>query len=96
MRVGLKGSRRFKSSSLQQPGRFLRRSPEPRRRFPRSRRWCTLSSTAANGEAGRAEAYDKSVKQTYEGKDLQGLVDLGREQGYLTFDTKSTVSYPVK
>src|SRR5579884_3021291 len=22
----------------------------------------------------------------YEGKDLQGLVDLGREQGYLTFD----------
>jgi RNA polymerase primary sigma factor len=26
------------------------------------------------------------VKQKYEGKDLQGLVDLGREQGYLTFD----------
>src|SRR3984885_2081345 len=24
--------------------------------------------------------------QKYEGKDLQGLVDLGREQGYLTFD----------
>src|SRR6185437_9029755 len=27
-----------------------------------------------------------SMKQKYEGKDLQGLVDLGREQGYLTFD----------
>src|SRR5579871_6838275 len=26
------------------------------------------------------------MKQKYEGKDLQGLVDLGREQGYLTFD----------
>jgi RNA polymerase primary sigma factor len=26
------------------------------------------------------------VKPKYEGKDLQGLVDLGREQGYLTFD----------
>jgi RNA polymerase primary sigma factor len=29
---------------------------------------------------------EKSMKQKYEGKDLQGLVDLGREQGYLTFD----------
>ncbi len=28
----------------------------------------------------------KSMKQKYEGKDLQGLVDLGREQGYLTFE----------
>ena len=28
----------------------------------------------------------KSMKQKYDGKDLQGLVDLGREQGYLTFD----------
>ena len=27
------------------------------------------------------------MKQKYEGKDLQGLVDLGREQGYLTFET---------
>jgi RNA polymerase primary sigma factor len=27
-----------------------------------------------------------SMKQKYEGKDLQGLVDLGREQGYLTFE----------
>ncbi len=27
-----------------------------------------------------------SMKQKYEGKDLQSLVDLGREQGYLTFD----------
>jgi hypothetical protein len=26
------------------------------------------------------------MKQKYEGKDLQGLVDLGHEQGYLTFD----------
>src|SRR6202022_3960492 len=26
------------------------------------------------------------MKQKHEGKDLQGLVDLGREQGYLTFD----------
>jgi RNA polymerase primary sigma factor len=26
------------------------------------------------------------MKNKYEGKDLQGLVDLGREQGYLTFD----------
>jgi RNA polymerase primary sigma factor len=26
------------------------------------------------------------VKQKYEGKDLQGLIDLGREQGYLTLD----------
>ena len=28
----------------------------------------------------------RSMKQKYEGKELQGLVDLGREQGYLTFD----------
>src|SRR5215469_16207982 len=26
------------------------------------------------------------MKQKYEGKDLQGLVELGREQGYLTFE----------
>ncbi len=26
------------------------------------------------------------MKQKYEGKDLQSLVDLGREQDYLTFD----------
>ena len=26
------------------------------------------------------------MKHKYEGKDLQGLVNLGREQGYLTFD----------
>jgi len=26
------------------------------------------------------------MKQKYEGKDLQSLLDLGREQGYLTFD----------
>src|SRR5208282_4650339 len=33
-----------------------------------------------------APAVSKSMKQKYEGKDLQGLVDLGREQGYLTFE----------
>src|SRR5271167_2478685 len=37
------------------------------------------------GEAGRDESL-RSIKQKHEGKDLQGLVDLGREQGYLTFD----------
>src|SRR3984885_6011746 len=35
--------------------------------------------SAASGKFG-------SMKPKYEGKDLQGLVDLGREQGYLTFD----------
>src|SRR5438445_2673487 len=39
----------------------------------------------AGGGAGRDESLG-SMKQKYEGKDLQGLVDLGREQGYLTFD----------
>ena len=39
----------------------------------------------AGGEAGRDESLG-SMKQKYEAKDLQGLVDLGREQGYLTFD----------
>src|ERR1700704_460442 len=38
---------------------------------------------AANALAGRKL---KRMKQKYEGKDLQGFVDLGREQGYLTFD----------
>src|SRR5271167_743649 len=28
----------------------------------------------------------RSMKQKYEGKDLRSLVELGREQGYLTFD----------
>src|SRR6266403_2012379 len=37
----------------------------------------------AGGEAGWDESLG-SMKQKYEGKDLQGLVDLGREQGYLT------------
>src|SRR6202140_2452639 len=36
-------------------------------------------------DAGRDESL-KNMKGKYEGKDLQGLVDLGREQGYLTFD----------
>ena len=34
---------------------------------------------------GRDESLG-SMKQKYEGKDSQGLVDLGREQGHLTFD----------
>src|SRR6202165_4906309 len=38
---------------------------------------------AANDLAGRKL---KRMKQKHEGKDLQGLVDLGREQGYLTFE----------
>src|SRR6266550_4153948 len=44
-----------------------------------------LLRRSARGEAGRDESLG-SMKQKYEGKDLQGLVDLGREQGYLTFD----------
>jgi hypothetical protein len=39
----------------------------------------------AGSEAGRDESLG-SMKQKYQGKDLQGLVDLGHEQGYLTFD----------
>src|SRR5438105_4899303 len=39
----------------------------------------------AGGGAGRDESLG-SMKPKYEGKDLQGLVDLGREQGYLTFE----------
>jgi RNA polymerase primary sigma factor len=39
----------------------------------------------AASEAGRDESLG-SMKQKYQGKDLQGLVDLGHEQGYLTFD----------
>jgi Sigma-70 factor, region 1.1 len=47
----------------------------------------TRRQRPANGEASRAEAaYNRSVKQKYEEKGLQGLVDLGREQGYLTLD----------
>src|SRR4030081_3663400 len=43
---------------------------------------------AAHGpiRCGRPGRTAKSMKQKYEGKDLQGLVDLGREQGYLTFE----------
>ena len=44
-----------------------------------------LLGRPAGGEAGRDESLG-SMKQKYEGKDRQGLVDLGREQGYLTFD----------
>src|SRR5271163_3801800 len=39
----------------------------------------------AGDDAGRDESL-RNMKAKYEGKDLQGLVDLGREQGYLTFD----------
>src|SRR5216684_3446388 len=35
---------------------------------------------------GRLVRKLRSMKQKYEGKDLQSLVELGREQGYLTFD----------
>jgi RNA polymerase primary sigma factor len=41
------------------------------------------SARPASNEAGRKL---RSMKQKYEGKDLQGLVDLGRAQGYLTLD----------
>ena len=44
-----------------------------------------LLRRTADGKGGRDESLG-SMKQKYEGKDLQGLVDLGREQGYLTFD----------
>src|SRR5579875_3542007 len=42
----------------------------------------------AHGPAdrGRPRVTRNRMKSKYEGKDLQGLVDLGREQGYLTFD----------
>jgi RNA polymerase primary sigma factor len=46
--------------------------------------WNVLPKTAG-GEAGLVRKL-RSMKQKYEGKDLQSLVDLGREQGYLTFD----------
>jgi RNA polymerase primary sigma factor len=42
-----------------------------------------IRAWTADGQSGRTR---KTMKQKYEGKDLQGLVDLGREQGYLTFD----------
>src|SRR5215472_13460415 len=45
-----------------------------------------VAAKTANGEAGRAEAYNRRVKQKYEENDLQGLVHLGRKQGYLTLD----------
>jgi hypothetical protein len=38
-----------------------------------------LLRRSADGEAGRDESLG-SMKQKYERKDLQGLVDLGREQ----------------
>src|ERR1700733_568771 len=41
---------------------------------------------ASAGVHSAASGKFESMKPKYEGKDLQGLVDLGREQGYLTFD----------
>src|SRR6267154_715480 len=49
----------------------------------------TISRPRSVQEAASTPARDgniKSMKQKHEGKDLQGLVDLGREQGYLTFE----------
>ena len=46
---------------------------------------CVVKDQPMMSPAGR-KAYNRSVKQKYEGKDLQGLIDLGREQGYLTLD----------
>ncbi len=44
-----------------------------------------LFAKQVGDDAGWDESL-RSMKAKYEGKDLQGLVDLGREQGYLTFD----------
>jgi hypothetical protein len=52
-----------------------------------------LLRRTADGKVGRDESLG-SMKQKYEGKDLQGLVDLGREQGYLTFDRSLRVQRP--
>ena len=49
----------------------------------------TLASPAnARRDAARVDTGRSAsrMKHKYEGKDLQGLVNLGREQGYLTFD----------
>jgi RNA polymerase primary sigma factor len=46
----------------------------------------TSCRTAQKAPQRRMRVSETSMKQKYEGKDLQGLVDLGREQGYLTFD----------
>src|SRR5260370_40783449 len=45
----------------------------------------TCCRRQACGAAGLVRKL-RSMKQKYEGKDLQSLADLGREQGYLTFD----------
>ena len=44
-----------------------------------------LFTKRVGDDAGRDESL-RNMKAKYEGKDLQGLVDLGHEQGYLTFD----------
>ncbi|MGA9725477.1 MAG: RNA polymerase sigma factor RpoD [Candidatus Binatus sp.] len=49
---------------------------------PIARRFSHIASAAQRPRHTEA----KRMKQKYEGKDLQGLVDLGREQGYLTFE----------
>jgi hypothetical protein len=54
------------------------------RETPGSRRVVLLRKPAA----GKADLNQRleGMKQKYDGKDLQGLADLGHEQGYLTFD----------
>src|ERR1700726_3959208 len=49
---------------------------------------CSQQRHTAHGPVRyrRSGRMPTSMKQKYEGKDLQGLVGLGREQGYLTFD----------
>src|SRR5271170_4904856 len=53
---------------------------------PMARRDSGAGPQARSGLPGPARTDNHRMKQKYEGKDLQGLVDLGREQGYLTFE----------
>ncbi len=48
----------------------------------------SASSANARRDAARVDTGRSAsrMKHKYESKDLQGLVNLGREQGYLTFD----------
>ena len=64
-------------SQFDEPASYSSPLPAPKRLF------VTLRAPVRDpGASGKFE----SMKPKYEGKDLQGLVDLGREQGYLTFD----------
>ncbi|HEY6419376.1 MAG TPA: RNA polymerase sigma factor RpoD [Candidatus Binataceae bacterium] len=51
-----------------------------------ARRASGAGSESRTGQPAPARTDNHRMKQKYEGKDLQGLVDLGREQGYLTFE----------